>query len=218
MEWLSSAGDIIILVAAVLVAITNIYKFFANGKRGISKKVKQTREQQEQAEELRVRGIIAKVQEEQKESEEQKIRDTIAKVQEEQSDANHEIMLQVMQQALPGALKQHDINLRDKYKCDREKYLHDITDEVISNIQNSLDTVETHETRMTVFTEVLKELLRERIMAIYGRNRTLRRLEEHEKIELERSYKSYKSINGNSYIDEYYKRMLTWEVVPDDYH
>jgi hypothetical protein len=80
-----------------------------------------------------------------------------------------------------------------------------------------LETVETHETRMTVFTEVLKELLRERIMAIYGRNRTIRRLEEHEKIELERSYSSYKSINGNSYIDDYYKRMLTWEVVPDDY-
>jgi hypothetical protein len=40
MEWLSSAVDIIILVAALLVAITNIYRFFANGGRGIQKKVK----------------------------------------------------------------------------------------------------------------------------------------------------------------------------------
>jgi hypothetical protein len=31
--------DIIILVAAVLVAITNIYKFFANSGKGIKKRV-----------------------------------------------------------------------------------------------------------------------------------------------------------------------------------
>jgi hypothetical protein len=63
---------------------------------------------------------------------------------------------------------------------------------------------------------VLKELLRERIMLIYGRNKSRRQLEEHEKIELDRAYKQYKSILGNSYIDDYYARMKTWEVIPDD--
>lgn len=217
MEWLSSTSDIVLLVGALTLAITNIYRFFANGKRGIDKKVKQTREQQEQAEEIRIRNVIAKVQEEQKCANEQAIRDVIAKVQDEQSDANHDIMVAVMKEELPDALKEHDIKLRDKYRNDRNAFLHDITDEVMDNIQGRLEAVEAHEVRMTIFTEVLKELLRERIMAIYGRNRTARRLEEHEKIELERSYKSYKSINGNSYIDEYYKRMQTWEVVPDDY-
>jgi hypothetical protein len=158
------------------------------------------------------------VQQENRCKEERRIRDVIATVQEEQSDVHHDLILEVMKEALPKALDDHYKRIREKFKGDREQYLHDITDEVIQNIQNSLETVEAHETRMTVFTEVLKELLRERIMAIYGRNRTIRRLEEHEKIELERSYSSYKSINGNSYIDEYYKRMLTWEVVPDDYH
>jgi hypothetical protein len=33
--------DIIILVAAVLVAIANIYKFFANSGKGIKKKAQQ---------------------------------------------------------------------------------------------------------------------------------------------------------------------------------
>lgn len=217
MEWLSSSVDIIILIAAFLVAITNIYKFFSNGNKGIRNKVKESREEQERAEEIRVRAIITKVQAEQKCANEQNIRDIISTVQEEQSDANHEMIIGVMHEALPDALTQHDLNLRDKYKNDREKYLHDITDEVISNMKNSLQTVETHETRMMVFSEVLKELLRERIMAIYRRNKSIRRLEEHEKIELDRSYNSYKSINGNSYIDDYYKRMLTWNVVPDDY-
>ena len=217
MEWLSSSVDIIILVAAVLVAITNIYKFFSNSNKGIRNKVKENREESERAEEARVRAIITKVQEEQKCATEQKVRDIVSTIQEEQSDANHDMILGVMNEALPGALAQHDIKLRDKYKGDRERYLHDITDEVISNMQDSLRTVETHETRMTVFSEVLKELLRERIMAVYRRNKAKRTLEEHEKIELDRSYSSYKSINGNSYIDDYYKRMLTWAIIPDDY-
>ena len=36
---LGAICDIIILVAAVLVAVTNIYKFFANSGKGIKKKV-----------------------------------------------------------------------------------------------------------------------------------------------------------------------------------
>ena len=83
-------------------------------------------------------------------------------------------------------------------------------------MQDKLDAVDTHETRMSIFTEVLKELLRERIMVIYGRNRTRRQLEEHEKVELDRAYPLYKSLNGNSYIDDYYARMQTWKVIPDD--
>ena len=71
--------------------------------------------------------------------------------------------------------------------------------------------------RSTVFTEVLKELLRERIMAIYRRNRQLRQLEEHERLELLQAYNAYKSIKGNSYIDGYYKMMKEWEVVPDEH-
>jgi hypothetical protein len=70
---------------------------------------------------------------------------------------------------------------------------------------------------MTVFTEVLKELLRERIMEIYRRNKHLRQLEEHERFELKQAYASYKSINGNSYIDGYYHTMEEWETLPDEH-
>jgi hypothetical protein len=34
---------------------------------------------------------------------------------------------------------------------------------------------------------------------------------------LDKAYQEYKLIGGNSYIDEYYDRMMTWEIVPDDY-
>lgn len=117
---------------------------------------------------------------------------------------------------LPGILEKHDLEVRQKYLNDRIRYLTEIKDEVVRVMQEKLDAVELHDTQMEVFTEVLKELLRERIMAIYSRNRCRRKLEEHEKIELDRSYASYKSIHGNSYIDEFYEIMSVWDVVPDD--
>jgi hypothetical protein len=70
---------------------------------------------------------------------------------------------------------------------------------------------------MVVFTEVLKELLRERIMEIYRRNKGKRQLEDHERYELKQAYASYKSIKGNSYIDGYYQTMEGWETVPDEH-
>jgi hypothetical protein len=70
---------------------------------------------------------------------------------------------------------------------------------------------------MMVFSEVLKELLRERIMEIYRRNKKTRQLEDHERFELKKAYESYKNIGGNSYIDGYYEIMEDWATVPDDH-
>ena len=195
---LETIASVVILVGAVCLAVTNIWKFFADGGKGIKKHVEQVRDEQKCAEETRIREVVATIQE-------------------EESEHMHEVVLNIMKDALPDALTEHYKKIRDQFKGDREQYLHDITDEITTNLQSSLEAVEAHETRMMVFTEVLKELLRERIMAIYSRNRQKRELEEHEKVELERSYASYKSIKGNSYIDDYYKRMQTWKVIPDNY-
>ena len=177
---LSSICDLIILVAAVLVAITQIYNFFSKSGKGIRNKVNQVRTDSEKAEEEKIRTVLNKI--------------------------------------LPGILYNHDLEVRDKYKGDRQRYLQEIKEEVICAIRGRLEAVDTHEGQMEIFSEVLKELLRERIMTIYSRNRGRRELEEHEKIELERSYSAYKSINGNSYIDGYYERMKAWKVIPDDYN
>ena len=117
---------------------------------------------------------------------------------------------------LPERLEAHDLITRQKYLSDRQRYLCEIKDEVVTVIQDKISAVETHEDQMNVFTEVLKELLRERIMEIYRRNKHLRQLEEHERFELKQAYASYKSINGNSYIDGYYATMKEWETVPDE--
>lgn len=125
-------------------------------------------------------------------------------------------IVDVIEEVVPDMLAAHDLETRKKYLADRQKYLQDITEEVTNSLTEQLSAIQTHEERMQLFSEALKELLRERIMLIYGRNRMRRRLEEHEKIELEHCYVTYKALGGNSYIDGYYERMLLWEVVPDE--
>lgn len=191
--------DIIILVAAVLVAITNIYNFFKNSGKGIKKKAQQIQENRDQ-------------------EFQEKVRDTVTPMMEQQATTLTASFGKLLDQHLPTRLTEHDLETRKKYLADRQKYLCDIKDEVVRAMQDRLTAVDTHEDRMMVFSEVLKELLRERIMAIYGRNRARRQLEEHEKVELDRAYALYKSLLGNSYIDDYYSRMMTWEVIPDDDH
>ena len=196
---LAAICDWIILAAAVCVAFTNIWKFFSNSKRGITEKVTEVKNVQEQEEKKRVIAITANLFE-------------------EHSDELKQYVIDVIDEALPSRLYAHDLATRDKYKADRQKYLREIKEEVIQAIGEKLDIVDQQEGQMIVFTEVLKELLRERIMLIYGRNMQRRELEEHEKVELDRSYRSYKSIGGNNYIDEYYERMKTWKVIPDTYN
>lgn len=125
-------------------------------------------------------------------------------------------IVEVIEEVVPDMLAAHDLETRKKYLADRQKYLRDITEEVTNNLTEQFSTIQTHEERMKLFSEALKELLRERIMMIYGRNRVRRQLEEHEKIELLHCYETYKALGGNSYIDGYYERMSLWEVIPDD--
>ena len=198
---MGQVADIIVLIAAVLVALTNIWKFFVNSGKGIRKKVNEVSEDKEKEFNEKVDARVREVA--------QPMLDQQAKT----LTASFEGLLD---KHLPKRLVEHDHETRQKYLKDRQNYLSEIKDEVIVAMQNQLDAVDTHEQRMTVFSEVLKELLRERIMAIYGRNMLRRQLEEHEKIELDRAYSLYKSLGGNSYIDDYYARMRTWDVIPDD--
>lgn len=198
---ISTICDIIILIAAVLVAITNIYKFFTNSGKGIKKRVNEANEEKE-------REFNEKV--------DTRAREIVTPMLEQQAKTLTASFGALLDKHLPERLTEHDLEIRKKYLSDRQRYLCEIKDEVVSVMQERLATIDTQETRMEVFSEVLKELLRERIMVIYGRNKVRRELEEHEKVELDRAYALYKSINGNSYIDDYYSRMKTWKVIPDD--
>lgn len=190
--------DVIILVAAVLVAITNIYKFFANSGKKVKDKIDENRAEQLQAEKMRTR-------------------ETITEVNTEQEAARKEETIKVLREVLPGMLVDHDIKLREKYKADREQYLQDIKEAVVHEIETQLNAVDSIQEDMEALAESAKDVLREKIMALYHKNKRSRTMEEHEKEALTQYYKDYKAIGGNSYIDKYYARMSTWDVIPDDY-
>jgi hypothetical protein len=61
-----------------------------------------------------------------------------------------------------------------------------------------------------------KDVLREKIMQLYFKNKKDKMLTLHEKEALDQYYIDYKAIKGNSYIDKYYNRMRLWQVIDDD--
>jgi hypothetical protein len=128
-----------------------------------------------------------------------------------------EEIIEVLKQELPAMLISHDLEVREKYKADREKYLQDIKDAVVQEVSHQLNAIDSIQGDMEALAESAKDVLREKIMAIYHKNKRTRQMEEHEKEALTQYYKDYKAIGGNSYIDKYWTRMKTWDVIPDDY-
>lgn len=117
-----------------------------------------------------------------------------------------------LQEMLPSALKSHDLEIRDKYKCDREKYLIEISQCVTDKMT---EIIKKQNTNIDILTRSSKDVLREKIMGIYHKNKEDCQLEHYEKEALEQYYIDYKAMNGNSYIDKYYGFMKKWGVLPD---
>ena len=67
--------------------------------------------------------------------------------------------------------------------------------------------------RIDILFDTSKDVLREKIMGIYHSNKATKTLKIYEKEALDQYYKDYKKEDGNSYIDRYYNRMKTWEII-----
>ena len=126
-------------------------------------------------------------------------------------------VVEILVKVLPQMLREHDLQTRDKYKADREKYLQDIKKEVLSSIQNELGQVSNLQEQYEALVISAKDVLREKIMAIYHKNKSNKSLAIHEREALDQYYKDYKAMHGNSYIDKYYARMKNWKEDEDDY-
>lgn len=122
----------------------------------------------------------------------------------------------VIKRELPPILKAHDLETRDKYRADRNQFLHDIQDEVLKNIQGKLTQVEQLTAQYEALVISAKDVIREKIMIIYHNNKENKTLSVFESEALEQYYKDYKAMNGNSYIDKYYGRMKDWPRRNDD--
>lgn len=119
----------------------------------------------------------------------------------------------VLDEKLPTILYNHDLETRDKYKADRQNYLNEIKAEVLSEIG---DEIKTNSQTIEALVISAKDVLREKIMAIYHKNKFNRTMTEYEREALNQYYIDYKALGGNSYIDKRYKRMDKWKVIYDD--
>ena len=122
----------------------------------------------------------------------------------------------ILAKVLPEILKQHDLETRDKYKADREKYIKEAKDQVLVEIKDELIQVDLLKQQYDVLVLSAKDVLRAKIMAIYEENKKSKTLPLSKKEALEQYYIDYKALKGNSYIDKYYNRMMTWPVFDDD--
>ena len=85
---------------------------------------------------------------------------------------------EVLEEELPEILKKHDLEVRDKYKADRLRYLKEIRDEVLEEVS---DPIAKNADDLEALKISAKDVLREKIMAIYHKNKYERSLAEHEK-------------------------------------
>ena len=122
-------------------------------------------------------------------------------------------IIAVLDEVLPEKLKQHDLETRDRYKADRERYLQDIKNEVLNAIGGS---VTKNEEDLEALKISARDVLREKIMAIYHKNRSDRTMTEYEREALDQYYKDYHALKGNSYIDKRMARMDKWQVIYDE--
>ena len=118
-----------------------------------------------------------------------------------------------LEEKLPTILYNHDLETSDKYKSDRQNYLNEIKEEVIKEIS---DDIKSNSNTIEALVISTKDVLREKIMAIYHKNKSNRTMTEYEREALNQYYIDYKALKGNSYIDKRYNRMDKWRVIYDD--
>ena len=120
---------------------------------------------------------------------------------------------EVIDEKMPQILYDHDLEIKEKYKSDRQNYLKEIKEEVLKEIG---DDIIANTQTIDALVISAKDVLREKIMAIYHKNKYNRTLTEYEREALNQYYVDYKALHGNSYIDKRYNRMNKWKVIYDD--
>lgn len=130
----------------------------------------------------------------------------------------------VLNETLPPILEARDIATRDKYRQDRQTYLEEIKNEVVQQVTSdfggTINEIKDINMSQNEIIQVLarssRDMLREKIMALYHKGKKTKSLLLWEREALDQYYIDYKAEEGNSYIDKYYNRMKTWSVIDQD--
>lgn len=145
------------------------------------------------------------------------VKNSSKKIKDKHATETKTMIMEILKESLPEMLHEHDLEVRDRYKADRDRYLHEIQKEVLSSTREELNQIKILGIQYEALAISAKDVLREKIIAIYTEYRDERKLPVIKREKLDQFYKDYKDLKGNSYIDKYYSRMSKWTVVDDDY-
>lgn len=172
---LEDISSYIILAGAIIVAVTNIAKFFGRPLKFMKRK----------------RDL--------------EFKEKFDKSFKEESN----ILLQGLDEKITTLL--------EKDKQERMSEVCIKVDEKISATLNEIrDLNKEQSRRLELLSQSSKDLLRQKFMSIYHKGKKTKSLVIYDKEALEELYKDYKKEGGNSYIDKYYSRTLTWKIEADE--
>ena len=135
---------------------------------------------------------------------------------------------ETLDEVMPKYLEEHDLKIRDKYRADRERYLLEIKEEVLNETEDTLEEIKQMNSKQNIQLNHLdtmmdnlhqgqRDILRQKIMTFYDSHKHDKILTFDDKDNIDALYTDYKAINGNSYIDRVYNRIIRWKVQEDDY-
>lgn len=127
-----------------------------------------------------------------------------------------EIVEENIEEKLLDYFEKKKVQTRDIFLKDRENCLTELKKEVLNETKEPIEEIKETLLELKNTIEVLKDgskdVLRQKIMAIYHEYKHERKFPLHAKEALDELYKDYKKEGGNSYIDKYYNRTKAWEV------
>ena len=142
-----------------------------------------------------------------------------SKLKKKRVDKEKEKIKEALDEALPKYLESHNIEIK-------EKFLNEIKEALREENKNDFEEIKeinkSQNEQLKYLKEMIlkinnssKDIMRQKIMAIYHANKRTKTLTIYDKEALDELYKDYKAQNGNSYIEKYYARMKKWKVIDE---
>lgn len=119
----------------------------------------------------------------------------------------------ILDEDFPERIKGFDTETDKKHQLHRASCVQAIKQEVLKEVE---DDISRNSQTIEALVISARDVLREKIMAIYHKNKANRSMTEYEREALIQYYKDYKALKGNSYIDGRYHRMEKWETIYDE--
>ena len=142
-----------------------------------------------------------------------------SKLKKKRVDKEKEKIKEALDEALPKYLESHNIEIK-------EKFLNEIKEALREENKNDFEEIKeinkSQNEQLKYLKEMIskinnssKDIMRQKIMAIYHANKRTKTLTIYDKEALDELYKDYRAQNGNSYIEKYYARMKKWKVIDE---